>query len=377
MAHRGPTGPYEIEAPEPAGSGLDLLGILGNAGPSPTGDGSPVLLGVDFPLGVPAAYAARVGLRSFRALLERLGSGGALAGLHEIAATLDEVSLERPFYPAGRVVAGSARRGDHAGALGLPLEALWRTCDRLAGAEALFWTLGPRQVGKAAIAGWRELLVPLVTSSGTVPGSSLLPSGSSVVACGSSVVASGSSVVASGSVSSAREVPAPGAGVPAPIRGDAHGGPAVGLWPFDGELGELLAARRLVVAEAWPSMGRRLLPSAPGSPRWSKRTVEGRRAQGDRIRRLAQSVGASPSDAASVTIERGFVDSGEDGFDAFVGLLGMLDVLQHGEALPSPPDRPEPAILDVEGWILGLPAEGLRRTSKGGDERGERRRSRA
>lgn len=320
--------------PEPAAPALQARGVLG-------GDGSPVLLGVDFPLGIPAAYAAKAGLRSFRALLAGLGSEGAFGGLGEIATTLGEVSLARPFYPAGRVPPGAARRADHAAALGLPLAALWRTCDRVAGAEALFWTLGPRQVGKAALAGWRELLLPLVAS----PPTASSPEGW----LGEVSASAGSGPRRRGE------------------RGDAHGNPAVGLWPFDGELDELLATRHLVVAEAWPSMGRRLLPSAPGSPRWSKRTVEGRRAQGGGIHQLAHAVGACPSDAASAAIADGFAQGGEDGFDAFVGLLGMLEVLAHGEALPPPPARPGPAVLDVEGWILGLGADGFARSGKGGE----------
>ena len=77
--------------------------------------------------------------------------------------TLADIRLDRPFYPQ-RGVRGMTRLS-HAAALGLGDAAgLSRLCDRAtpdrpAGAP-VFWTLGANQSGKAAIAAWRDLLLP-------------------------------------------------------------------------------------------------------------------------------------------------------------------------------------------------------------------------
>ena len=56
--------------------------------------------------------------------------------------------------------------------------------------------------------------------------------------------------------------------------------------------------------------------------------------------------------ALTRAIESGFGESadGEDRFDAVVGLLAMLDIVQSGTATEMPPDE---RICRIEGWILG------------------------
>lgn len=102
-----------------------------------------------------------------------------------------EISIERPFYP--KLSNGRPRQKHLCDAHGV--EAMdelrrrceLRTCDRRA-ACPLFWTLGHNQVGKGAITGWQEIIVP-------------------AIACGAR------------------------------------------LWPFDGGLGDLARAPGLAIAE--------------------------------------------------------------------------------------------------------------------------------
>ena len=117
-------------------------------------------LGLDLPLGLPLAYARHLPDSGFPAFLRRLAGRPAF---FQVCATLAEVAADRPFYPMhGR---RGMTRAAHAAALGLAGAAdLSRCCDRAtaerpAGAP-LFWTLGANQTGKAAIAGWRDMLLP-------------------------------------------------------------------------------------------------------------------------------------------------------------------------------------------------------------------------
>lgn len=112
--------------------------------------GRPALIGLDVPIGLPAAYCRLTGVASFRELLPALGRHAPWAEFFDVS---DTPTLHRPFYP--RTAAGSTRRG-----LGLDWDNCLRQCDRLARASPLFWTVGARQVGRAAIAAWRHLLQP-------------------------------------------------------------------------------------------------------------------------------------------------------------------------------------------------------------------------
>jgi hypothetical protein len=167
------------------------------------------MIGFDFPLGLPRAYARAAGITSFREFLTALGAPP-WDEFGTIASTPAEISLHRPFYPARS--GGTSRRHLHDG-LGLTAAEIRRRCDGR-DAETLFWTLGGKQVGKAALHGWRQL--------------------------------------------------APGLGT-APAPGTA-------LWPFDGPLTDLLdGGRRVVVAETYPREFYPHLASDGLSRRWSKR----------------------------------------------------------------------------------------------------------
>jgi len=256
--------------------------------------GGHVLLGFDFPIGVPAAYAARAGITDFTA---------ALAGFDErfyaAAERADEISLDRPFYP---MRPGGRRRQQLLDGLGLDVWTdLLRRCDRASptrpAACALFWTLGGSQVGKAAIAGWRELLAPA-------------------------------------------------------LREDVD----VGLWPFQGSLEGLLARHRFTVAETYPGEVYSHLGLVPALRQaGGKRSATARRKVAPRLLAEAQRLDVAADPSARAEIEEGFGagPNGEDRFDAVVGLLGMLGVV-HGRRCSGEPD--DPVVRRVEGWILGQKA---------------------
>ena len=161
---------------------------------------------------------------------------------------------------------------------------LRRECDRAHAsrgpAEALFWTLGPRQVGRAAIAGWRDLLAPAVDR----------------------------------------------------LR----------VWPFHGTLHDLAAEGGVVVCETYPSefYGHLGLPRA--------KTHAARLKAAEPLIAAAGRIGIELDSRALENVQSGFVN--DDACDAFVGLIGMLNVLQgfRGEG-----DVSRSAVRRVEGWMLG------------------------
>jgi hypothetical protein len=123
-------------------------------------DGGPVALGADLPIGLPRAYSASRTEPDYPEFMRRIHL---MPDFFNVCSALEELHPGRPFYPA-RGIKGMTRLS-HATALGLPDAAsLGRWCDkatpeRPAGAP-LFWTLGANQTGKAAIDGWRSLILP-------------------------------------------------------------------------------------------------------------------------------------------------------------------------------------------------------------------------
>ena len=166
MALAQPASPGWTLSIEPVGDVATLLPRL-----LATAQGTPVALGVDFPIGLPRAYAALhpAGATSFPAFLHALR---ARPSFFDVAESLEQITPGRPFYPR-RGRAGMTRLS-HATALGLQTAAgLSRACDqattlRPAGAP-LFWTLGANQTGKAAISAWRDLLLPALAAPAPRP----------------------------------------------------------------------------------------------------------------------------------------------------------------------------------------------------------------
>jgi hypothetical protein len=250
----------------------------------------PATLGLDLPIGLPRGLAAGRPEAGFPAFLAGLS---ARPGFFEVNASLATVSSERPFYPA-RPARGMTRAA-HAAALGLDGPwALNRACDRAtrlrpAGAP-LLWTLGANQSGRAAIAAWRDWLAPALS-----------------------------------------------AGAP------------YALWPFEGGLHALQRAGRLVLAECYPAeaMRTRRIPRLG-----SKRSAAARRATAPALREAMAALSVSPDAVLAGEIADGFGPrpNGEDRFDAVIGLLGVVAVLDGAQPDHVPQD---PWIRRWEGWVLG------------------------
>jgi len=286
-AHRQ-AGCWRVEAPAPVG---DLAGFVARL--HAMAEGAPIVLGMDCPIGLPRAYAVRLPADSganFPDFLKRLADR---PDFFRVCATLREVGLERPFYPS-RPAAGMSRAAFIA-ALGATSAAdIYRSCDLATqsrpAAAPVFWTLGPNQVGKAAISAWRDLLLPAMSAG-------------------------------------------------APVQ----------LWPFAGGLRRLSIAGTLTIAEVYPAealaqVGIRLAGS--------KRCRQDRAAVGSALSACLERLSARPSSDLAGAIADGFGSdrAGEDRFDALAGLLSVIGVLD-GHRPDEVPD--DPAIRTWEGWILG------------------------
>jgi hypothetical protein len=276
-------GRYHIHAPELVGDTVSMLVRLATA---------TALIGFDFPIGLPRQYAQQVGVTKFLHVLPQLGRGQ-WAQFYAVADVPERAGLYRPFYPQRP---GRTRQQHLLDALNVTqMDDLRRVCDlaqpNRSAAAPLFWTMGPQQVGKAAITGWRDVLAPALRDPAL----------------------------------------------------DAA------IWPFSGKLVDLLRDGRLVMAEAYPAEYYAHLGLGRG---WSKRK------QADRVR-LAEQLLAWVGDTA-VTLQpelqemivAGFgpLPTGEDQFDAFVGVAGLLNVVMGQRPLYEPAS---PVIRHVEGWIMG------------------------
>jgi len=276
---------WHIAAPQPVGDPSTLLARL-----RAIAGGAPVALGLDCPIGLPRAYAAMQVARDFPAFLRAVPPTGAF---WQVAATLAEISPARPFYPA-RGVRGMTRLA-HAQALGLPnAAALCRACDmateeRPAGAP-VFWTLGANQSGKAAIAAWRDLLLPAL-----------------------------------------------------------HGPEPPRLWPFEGSLAKLLRPGAVAIAETYPAEALRQLGLVPCG---SKRRQADRAAYAPALSAALARLNVAPEPLAASAIAEGFGsdEAGEDRFDSFLGALCVLSVAVGARPDVVPAD---PWIQNWEGWVLG------------------------
>jgi hypothetical protein len=280
---------YLVHAPELVGDLATFFDrLLASVGPNGC-----VLVGFDFPIGLPMAYATRAGINDFVTALAGFGTGPWI-DFFAPACSRAEIGIYRPFYPHKP---GGTSREHLLSALGISVyEDLLRECERgQAGrseACALFWTLGAKQVGKGAITGWRDLIAPA-------------------------------------------------------LRG---GKVKLAVWPFHGKLPALLMTQRLVVAETYPAEAYRHLSFPRGG--WSKRNQSGRKARAVEILNWASNRAIAMEASAKAAIVDGFGPSkdGEDPFDATVGLCSMLEVVQGHRPAGCPSSKD---VAQVEGWILG------------------------
>ncbi|MEL0003907.1 MAG: hypothetical protein VW620_12915 [Rhodospirillales bacterium] len=249
------------------------------------------ILGVDVPIGVPAYWADQAKIYYFPQALLDFGSLQWSDTLRP-AEKKDEISIFRPFYPAKP---GGAKQAHLLAGLGVNhMDILRRRCDfdqeGRSAATPLFWTLGAAQVGKAAINFWLDVLKPAIQDSSVL------------------------------------------------------------LWPFEGDLVDLIGRGKPIVAETYPAEAYRWFDLEISKINRSKRRIDDRRLDASRLIEVASNFGIDLEPAAEEEVVMGFPAGGDDAFDAFVGVLAVASVVSG--------QRPEAAICDdkvrrVEGWILG------------------------
>jgi hypothetical protein len=283
-------GAFRAHAPSIFGNSgrlLDDMGLHGRQGST--------LLGFDFPIGLPRAYAVRAGVERYISWLRSLTDDSTL---FEVAADIADVSPARPFFPQNITVKSPGIKSKFRAALGVSAEDVLRRCDRKHrtrnAASEMFWCLGANGVGKATVAGWREMLRPALQD----------PNGCFTV------------------------------------------------WPFDGQLEDLLASSDAVLVETYPADAYLQIGLSIGRAGASKSRQEDRRAKANRLLEWCAEHAVLPDEPLTEQILDGFGPSpdGEDPFDAVAGLFGMIDTLQRAIE-PELPD--DPAIRSVEGWMFG------------------------
>ncbi|MBC8446776.1 MAG: hypothetical protein H8D78_03410 [Chloroflexi bacterium] len=292
-------GRYYAHEPEPVGEPRTLVQRLH----TDVGPGGSILLGFDFPIGLPARYAERADIEDFLALLPQLGQDD-WSDFYTVAEHSAEISVRRPFYPQRP---GNSRQRHLVDGLGRgSINDLRRRCERARcgrrAASPLFWTLGAQQVGKAAISGWREVLGPALRS-GVID---------------------------------------------------------VAIWPFSGPLFELFQPGRVVIAETYPAefydhLGV-IFPRSKAGQKSGKRVQLDRTTNAPTLLAWADVAQVELAPALRDDVGDGFGPSadGEDPFDAMVGLLGMLNVVLKRRSADTPDDD---QVHRIEGWILGQAAE--------------------
>jgi hypothetical protein len=283
-------GGYRIASPEPVGDPSTVLCRLRDRA-----QGETLAMGFDFPIGVPAAYAQRAGIRDFLDALPELGHDR-WADFYTVASTPEDISLTRPFYP---MRPGGTSQRHLTEALGVDdMSDLLRLCDRANGTRGaacpIFWTLGGKQVGKAALLGWREVLAPALRDEEL----------------------------------------------------------DVSVWPFHGGFAELIGRGGIVIAETYPAEACLHVGLTPPGRGWSKRDQEGRRAQAPSLQAWARERPVDLDDEVRAQIADGFGPSrgAEDPFDAMLGLLSMVEVALGYREEGAPNTE---VVRRVEGWILG------------------------
>lgn len=257
--------------------------------------GGGVLLGFDFPIGLPRAFAARAGISNFKEWLRATDPEGQF---FDVCQDLDEVSLGRPFFPRHIPTKSPGIKALHRDKLGITAEECLRHCDRAhcgrGPASDMFWTLGAKAVGKATLSGWKTALRPALDEPAL----------------------------------------------------------SYALWPFDGSLSELPPSADAVIVETYPAEAYVQLHLGIGPGRGAKTKQADRRGEAPRLHALAADQATQLDPALIAQIDDGFgpAASGEDPFDALVGLLGIIATLRRA----SQPELPgDPAVREVEGWMFG------------------------
>lgn len=278
---------------------IDTVGVAHEVLPSLLAHTGTLLWGVDVAIGLPSAWGRQAGVTHFLDVLPLLGHTPPWHPFPHPAETLEDISLHRPFFPMGRVEKGTPVRTMLAERLGIAPEGLFRRCDLPTGtrgaASPLFTTVGGQQVGKASLAFWQQHLQPGVMRQG------------------------------------------------------------YRVWPFSGALPDLLQTPGVIVAECYPAEAYRTLGLVHGKGALRKRLQEARRACAGPLLDACAAMGISlsPNIGDQVTAGWGPAAEGEDPFDAFVGLLGLLTWDAQNWRVPEPTQAETRAL---EGWIIGQEA---------------------
>jgi len=281
-------GKYTAHAPQFVNDATTLLDRLREK----VSSSASILVGFDFPIGIPKAYADRANVSEFRPFLKQLGNGK-WQDFYSVCKHPSEISIYSPFYPFNSTPKGSRKRSHLVDALRLTdFNDLLRTCERpqpgIPAAGALFWTLGAKAPGRAAIHGWSNVIVPALDH------------------------------------------------------------PQIRLWPFDGPLHELLKPGNTVLAEAYPTQYHFSILKSQFN---GKRSLEKRKEQAANLYAWANKHTVQLQSGLLRDIHTGF-PQGDDAFDAVLGLFGMIEVAL---AIRPPGDPTNPLLQTLEGWILGQP----------------------
>ncbi len=311
------SGSYLAYAPQPVGEMSTLIARLRRQ----SGRNACIVIGFDFPIGLPSAYAERCGIGSYPDFLQQLTSDASIASdtsdsstsgsspsrwsrFHEVCSTEEEITLERPFYP---LRPGGARRDAIHEALGFAdRNQLYRECElrhaARTSASSLFWTLGGNQVGKSALLGWLNVLGPQL----------------------------------------------------------AQKSESFRLWPFHGTLEALLRPGVMVAMETYPTEYHgRIFGHALRGKRYAAQRIdlapawlESAHRLGIRMdRKLKRQILSGFVETISGEQQTRARDEQDDPLDATIGLFGMLATLKEYGPQFEPNDQ---EIRTVEGWIFGL-----------------------
>jgi hypothetical protein len=288
-----PGGGWVVETPTPVGEPGTLLHRLRDMADADNA----ILVGFDFPIGIPRSFANRCGISSFLDALPDFGTGQ-FADFFRVATSDVEISCQRPFYPNAP---GGKKQSHLVTALGMEsINDLRRQCEFAVANESpaacpLFWTLGANQVGKAAISGWRDVLGPDLRDIRT----------------------------------------------------------AVSVWPFDGELWKLITPASMTIVETYPRLYYRRLGMSFAGGFGGKGSRLARERQASALESQMSEARAAPSSDLTEQIRTGFPGSGgDDHLDALVGLIALLHVLNRRGDFPSTAPQ-TPGVSKIEGWILG------------------------
>jgi hypothetical protein len=266
-AERVDQGGYVVYPPEPVGATATLINRLRSQ------FRESLLIGFDFPIGLPIAYAQRVGMTSFRKAMSQFGRNR-WKSFYKIS---NIPNFCQPFFPLPTREPGKYRNRLAKALECQDLSVLRRRCELKTttrrAAECLFFTLGGAQVGPAAISGWRDVIQPSLDR--------------------------------------------------------------IKLWPFDGDLSSLLSTQGVTIAEIYPAEAYLHLGVKIGSG--TGRTKTSREDRREAVKHWPSQFNSDEirlSAAALSWVEWGFAS--EDDFDALAGLLSMLQIVtgQRGSAVP-------------------------------------------